>query len=309
MVQLVFDGIRSRNWVLARACNRLRVALARRHDARVRLRLGGRELVLPLSHDLAWYRRCFPTYSDNLARLARFLRARDGALRMVDVGANVGDSWALTEPAPDDRYLLVEGEPAFFELLARNTASEAGVTRVPVLLSDKPATAPRGMVVVAGNARVDVAAGPGGRVFETLDRVLTNHAGFPPANLVKVDVEGFDGRVLRGARSLLAGVAPVVLFEHDPRLVVLAGDGEQALFGELADLGYGAMLLYDNRGFLLGTVEPRDGAALSGWMAKARAIAGCYYDVIAFPARRAADREAFLAQEQAFFAALARPGD
>jgi FkbM family methyltransferase len=304
MHQLIFDGIHSSNWLLARAFNRVRVTLARRPDARVRWRLGGRELVLPLSHDLAWYRRCFPTYSDNLRRLARFLRGRDGALCMIDVGANIGDSWALTEPAPQDRYLLVEGEPEFFELLTLNTTATAGVTCVPVLLSDRPTVAPLGMVIVAGNARVDVAAATGNRVFETLDHVLDERPVFRAANLVKVDVEGFDGRVLRGGRALLAGAGPVVLFEHYPRLIRAAGDNDCALFTDLAGFGYGPMILYDNRGFLLGTLDPGDVGHVAELVSYARQQDGYYYDVIAFPSRRAADRDSFLREERAFYAAI-----
>ena len=53
-------------------------------------------------------------------------------------------------------------------------------------------------------------------------------------------------------------------------MVALAGDDERRLFGELAALGYGVMIVYDNRGFLVGTVAPGDGARLADLMAEAR---------------------------------------
>ena len=93
----------------------------------------------------------------------------------VDVGANVGDTWALTRPATADRTCWSRARPAFFELLTLNTSREPGVTRVAVLLADEPGAAPGGMVVEAGNARVDVDAAAGARGFETLDRVIDQH--------------------------------------------------------------------------------------------------------------------------------------
>ena len=304
MNQLLFDLCTARPRLLARLAQRVRTAVVRRHNPEVRDRLEGRTLVVPLSHDLAWNRMHHPTYTDNLRRVAEFVRRRDGRLAFVDVGANVGDSYLLTRPAPGDSCVLIEGSERYFGLLKRNVGGDPGVRCVYALLSDVPGEAAGSMVVEGGNARVEAQAGGRGAAFDTLDRVLERQAGFGPANLLKVDVEGWDGRVLRGGRALLSAAAPVVIFEHHPRLIALTGEDDRRLFGELAALGYGLMIVYDNRGFLLGTLDPADTARATELVSYARQQDGYYFDVIAFPAARSADRDAFLAGERAFADAL-----
>jgi FkbM family methyltransferase len=304
MSQLLFDLTHSRHEVVARLANRVRNAVVRRHNPDVRWSFTGRTLTVPLSHDLPWALRYFPNYAGNLLRIAAFLRRRDGGLRLADVGANVGDSYVTTRPQAGDRFLLVEGAERYFRLLERNVGGDPGVICVRALLSDRASAEAGSMVVEGGNAIVVTGAAGAGSAFDTLDAVLHRHADLAPLNLIKVDVEGYDGRVLRGARATLSADAPVVLFEHHPRLVRLAGDDDCALFGELAALGYGPMIVYDNRGFLLGTLEPGDVASVAELVSYARQQDGYYYDILAFPSRRAADRDAFLREERAFYATL-----
>jgi FkbM family methyltransferase len=299
--QLLFNLCTAWPRIVARAANRVRNALVARHDPDVRMVLDGRVLVVPLSHDLAWIRMWHPLYTDNLRRVAEFLRARDGAVRLIDVGANVGDSYVLTRPAGGDTALLIEGAERFFRLLERNVGRDPGVTCVHALLSETAGAPAASMAIDAGNARVAEGAANAGAGFDTLDAVLARLANVPAPNLVKVDVEGWDGRVLRGAARTLASAAPVLFFEHHPRLIAEAGDDDRRLFADLAALGYGRMLVYDNRGWLLGTLDPADSGRVAELVRIARERDGYYYDVLAFPERRAPDRDAFLAEERAFY--------
>lgn len=299
--QLLFDLCTARPRLLARAANRARLAAVARSNPDVRQRLEGRRLLVPLSHDLAWNRMWHPLYTDNLRRAAAFVRERDGALRLVDVGANVGDSYVLTRPAPGDTAVLVEGAERYFRLLERNVGGDAGVTCVHALLSEEAGAPAATMAIEGGNAYVAEGAGHAGARFETLDEVLERCSGFGPSNLVKVDVEGWDGRVLRGAVRTLATAAPVVMFEHHPRLVAEAGDDDRRVFADLAAAGYGPMLVYDNRGWLLGTLDPRDAERTGELVRIARERDGYYYDVLAFPAARESERAAFEVEERAFY--------
>ena len=307
--QTLLDGTLSPSFTVARIFHRLQLARARHHDALVCYRLNGRDLLLPLSHDLPWNRRVFPTYSDNLRRLATFVRQRTGALRLIDAGANIGDSWALCGSRAGDAFLLIEGSPIWFSLLERNTAADPAVVRVQSLLSDHPGAAAGAILAEDGNARVVEGAG-GGLEAETLDRLVERHPAFRAANLLKVDVEGWDPKVLRGARALLADAGPVLLFEHHPRLLALAGENDRAVFAELAELGYSRPILYDNVGLLIGALDAADGSRLGALVDEARRRDGYYYDVVAFSDRDADAREAFLASEVAWYAgqSMGRPG-
>src|SRR5262252_2272764 len=122
MHQFLLDRALSPDRRTSRVFRMLASVVARVDDRIVHYRLNGRTLALPLSHDLPRNRLAFPTYSDNLRRLAAFIRRQSGSLRMIDVGANIGDSWALSsEPGHTrDGFLLIEGNPRWFALLERN---------------------------------------------------------------------------------------------------------------------------------------------------------------------------------------------
>ena len=71
----------------------------------------GVTLRLPWSHRLPEYTRNFPTYGQNLVAVAAALATeRVPPLRVLDVGANVGDSALQILQATDCRILCVEGD-------------------------------------------------------------------------------------------------------------------------------------------------------------------------------------------------------
>jgi len=304
MRQFLLDRALSPDRRTSRLFRLLASGVARANDGLVRYRLNGRLLELPLSHDLPRNRHVFPTYSDNLRRLAMAVRRALGRLVLVDVGANVGDSWALaSDPTtPGDVYLLVEGSPRWFALLERNTGADPHVTRVRALLSDQSGEADAGFVVEDGNGRV--VAGSERVRFETLDEVVERHPAFREANLLKIDVEGWDERVLRGAPRLLESARPTLLFEHQPRLIAAMGGDDRTVFHALAARGYGRFMLYDNRGYLLATLAAADGDRLEELLRYARMQPDCYYDVCAIHDAHTALRDAFLSDERAFYSAL-----
>ena len=78
---------------------------------------------------------------------------------------------------------------------------------------------------------------PGPVTFETLDG-YAERRGLGRVDMVKLDVDGFEFRVIRGAARTLAAHKPVIIIELGPHLLAHAGDdvGEMAEF--LASLGY-----------------------------------------------------------------------
>ncbi len=68
------------------------------------------------------------------------------------------------------------------------------------------------------------------------DDLFAQHVNGP--TLLKIDVEGFECRVLRGMRGLLDRVKPAVFAEVEPAWLCRAGASEAELFGILTDEGY-----------------------------------------------------------------------
>ena len=75
---------------------------------------------------------------------------------------------------------------------------------------------------------------------ETVDRLLPDHERI---DLIKIDVEGAEVNVLRGARRTLRRWQPVVVFEHGVRTSKPYGTTPEMLFDLLADSGLNVSLL------------------------------------------------------------------
>ena len=84
----------------------------------------------------------------------------------------------------------------------------------------------------------------------TLNSLKAQHAAaFENVRLLKIDTDGYDLRVIRGARRLLKATKPVLFFEYSPDHMAAVGEHQpMRVFDELGDLGYDRLLFYDNFG-------------------------------------------------------------
>lgn len=150
--------------------------------------------------------------------LLRSLTPRGGVF--LDVGANIGYFTLLAS-----RWVGVEGrvyamEPVkeTFGRLTRNLALN-GVTNVRAFqlgAARIPATAEIALASDAGHAHLVTGSDARGRVetvaLTTIDDLVASE-GFERLDVIKVDVEGADFEVLRGAGETLSRFRPVVLME------------------------------------------------------------------------------------------------
>ncbi len=89
----------------------------------------------------------------------------------------------------------------------------------------------------------------------TLDYVHQT-MGITPS-LIKMDVEGFEARVLRGARAMLAEAQPTILFElHSEDFVGRHGETRASVLEGLEELGYSLFAIPGDRWDELGDDRP-----------------------------------------------------
>ncbi len=272
-------------------------------DPVVHYTLNGKRLALNLSHQIPFTRKEIPTYSENLSRVTSFIRDHVGPLCMVDIGANIGDSYALAGSKPGDHFLLVEGSAHYLRLLTLNTQDDPAVTRVQALLTNTSGSGKGGLILTNGTARVGEEAADTVE-YQTLDDLLTHLPGFTGANLLKSDVDGYDSRVLAGAERLITTSSPVLFFEHHPFLLTVAGDDDRYIFPLLKKWGYSRLIVYDLKGFLLGLVDSDDADLLGDLMFYAKSTGDFYFDVCAFHDRFADTRNKFIESEKQYYSDL-----
>jgi FkbM family methyltransferase len=195
-----------------------------------------------LSSTLEWQLWAFGRYEEHLAELFGHL-VRPGD-RCVDVGANVGvHTVRLARLADrDGEVIAIEPDPDVARRARRNIALN-GLSNVRVI--DAAASARPGQMQLyrpsprdTNRARASLMhyrylTGPATTVpVVTIDDLC---AGAPVA-LIKIDVEGHEAAVVRGAADTIARHAPSIVFEYAPEL--LDDVAAQTPFGWLAERGY-----------------------------------------------------------------------
>ena len=172
-----------------------------------------------------------------LALIAERLGDRMRGRTVCDIGANVGNhSLAFAEHA--ECVVALEPHPLLFALLRINCRDRPNIVPLNLAASDRRGTAAATTPPTNfGGTRISAAPVPGdlAAAFELvpLDE-LTELAGRDVA-LVKIDVEGHEEQVLRGAEALLRRHRPVVILEQNEDVVV---DGTSPSLELLKSLGY-----------------------------------------------------------------------
>lgn len=73
--------------------------------------------------------------------------------------------------------------------------------------------------------------------LHTLDAIV-REIGLGRVDFIKIDVDGFEGKVVRGARTILSADRPTLFFEITPSAMRANGDDPEELIKELVGLGY-----------------------------------------------------------------------
>ena len=254
---------------------------------------------IDLSSLLEWHLWAFGSYESHFAELLRRL-VRPGD-RCVDVGANVGVHairlGKLTGPAGE--VIAIEPDPSAVERARRNVALN-GLGNVRVMhaaASDMPGQTVlyrpgdsdtnrarasllphrylTGTAVAVPVTTVDEAcgSGAGGSGGTSRGRVA----------VIKIDVEGHEAAVVRGAAGVIGRDAPAVIFEYAPDLLA---DSSLTPFEWLAGRGYEMYRIRPLRHGLTGRVRlalerlPERPATGGDILAVAPAMAGCLAEVI-----------------------------
>lgn len=167
----------------------------------------------------------------------------------IDVGANLGWYTVLLSrlSEPGARIFAFEPDPETYRLLCENLRanSACGVTALNLALGETPGTAMLHRYKTSNNGRHTLSAGSdggGGQCevsVQTLDSFCASRGlGATRVRLLKIDVEGFEYYVVRGATSLLQR-CDCILLEFN------RGETANKLLQLLAQIGLTARVFVD----------------------------------------------------------------
>jgi FkbM family methyltransferase len=210
----------------------------RKFDGPVTSVIHGRSVIVNFGYLYPYLARKFPLYNHPLLELVyQVFAAKGAAINLVDVGAAVGDTVLLVEancPGMVDRFYCIDGDAEFFGYLQNNLGADPKATLYFALLSS-----------VSGQERALIRTHRGTASAQsdqmvascTLDSLLSAPT-MKAVDLLKIDVDGFDGRVIAGATAVLRSQAPAVIFEWHPILCKQTNNSWLEHFEVLSEAGY-----------------------------------------------------------------------
>lgn len=190
------------------------------------------------------------------AMLTSSLARKKGRV-VVEVGANIGATLVpRCADFPDVSFHLFEPVPAFYELLVRNKESFSATNAClhNVGIGDKDNDVMK-ITCDLGNGGMSIADGPPIDAVNVRSRTLD--ALFPSEDIafVKIDVDGYEAKVLSGAEKLLKRCQPDVFMEFYPELMRSNGVKPEEVLERLLSVGLCHFTVYTNTGQLLRSTD------------------------------------------------------
>lgn len=205
-------------------------------------------------------------------------------VRIADVGAACGDSVLLLEQRCSqfvEKYFCFEGDVEFSSLLRKNMKQFDKVVIFESLLASEHKKI-RSLVkhhlgTASSTGEAFHEANPLDTFIEKIDGTL---------DILKIDVDGYDGEVLLGAKRILSTHKPWVIFEWHPELIQKAHQNCHIAFRALEDCGYIRLLWFNNIGTFshfsnLPSAEEID--LFNEYLLKINSRCDEHFDIIALP--------------------------
>ena len=218
------------------------------------MKVHDRTMSMPLSHALPLSLALYPFYDKLPCRLSDFIYQKYGNLKLIDVGANIGDTVAAFYRRNDDKFLAIEPNPHFISYLRKNFADDSNVEIISCMCSSGESQDLYRIHELSGTSSLQKAEKGTQISSKTIDDLLNENSAFLDFNVMKIDTDGYDLEVIAGSINSLNKNLPAILFECE-----CFDNGDSNYYDDcintlylLKDVGYDSFLLYDRFGYLMG---------------------------------------------------------
>lgn len=184
-------------------------------------------------------------------------RKLKSGMRVLDVGANIGLITRICAKIVTNTGHVVAFEPDPYtrKYLDHNLKDYSNVTVSSIALSDENTKTAFNIHPISGTSNSLIAFDDPKEIIEvdcmTVDSYLKHHPAFAP-NIVKIDVEGAELRVLAGMRETLAMIPDLILvIEYCPENLAKGGITPEQYYAMLDEVGLCAEIIRKD-----GSTEP-----------------------------------------------------
>jgi FkbM family methyltransferase len=249
-------------------------------------KLYGSAVVLPSTHLIPIIARLNPNFNNPYLELVYVcFKKKNRKLNIIDVGAGIGDTFLFIQknisPAIN-KIFCIEGHPTFSKYLTINTNSFPQSVVVQFILSDKIEEVKSLIHIHESTASLQ------GKSFakaQPLDKVISDLTN-EEIDILKIDTDGFDGRILAGSVGILTLHRPLVIFEYHPGLLQNTGNDLFQVFKILENCSYNKLLWFDKFGVFSHFTSASDKIAFNQYAQdclQQGVELDKHYDIIALP--------------------------
>ena len=284
----------------------LRKSILKFRDPIITAKIGQNYLKVNLSHQLPIHMAANPHYDTALPRICLFIKDNLGHLTMIDVGANIGDTVSLVSQKVEGRFLCIEANETFFELLkenVRNINIVEDIICLHLLCDENEGEGNASLISSHGSAHVSDDNLDSNKVFlkrKKIDDIINEYPNFKNCNIMKIDTDGYDYRVIRGSETLLKEMHPLIFFELSPEYLMKIGEDPMSIFDYLYKHGYREALFYDNFGVPILKISVTDKAYI-GQLINYINKKGLYFDLLLFHDSMKEAFDLFVTKEREIF--------
>jgi FkbM family methyltransferase len=266
----------------------------------VKTTLFGSKIVMPSTHVFPLLARAIPTFNDPYLELCyRVYLKKNSPLTIVDIGASIGDTFLFIYknlPEAVDSIICIEGHPPFYKYLETNIHEYPAAITSMAVLSDKEENIPG--LVTTNNSTASARDNTTVKAVP-LDQLLPTLTA-KPVDIMKIDVDGFDGKVLAGAKNILKQFQPHIIFEYHPLLLGQTNNDAMQPFTILKECGYHTLLWFDKFGVFSHSNDTNDSITLkqqADSYLEQKKEDDIHFDIIALPANPGIDQVELRASE------------
>jgi FkbM family methyltransferase len=243
--------------ICRRVYQRLVKRLVRNRDIRtlIKLDIGEMQLLFSVTHSFPEKYLTKPLYATNLSRLCGYLLSQMGPIKVVDIGANVGDTAALIASVGDIDILCIEGNEEYHQLLRYNASKIRGAALELAFVGERNEVRAASVVSdgIGTTTLVYSDTKKGGKEikFRTLEEILDSHPTFSQFKVLKIDTDGHDLPIICANIQAIKRSCAVIHMEYAPPWMPNGKDSQLDCLEFLSHNGYNSGVVYTSEGELL----------------------------------------------------------
>lgn len=215
----------------------------------IKTKLHGFDAILPIGHLYLLYIQNYKNFNHPLISIVKcILGNKKTKLTIVDVGSAVGDTVLLLESLFPNKntYICIDGDLEFNQIINNNLKFLGNRFKfINSLVSNKTEKIGK---IVKPNPTTGSSLSEELQDADSLDNLLKD---IKSIDIIKIDVDGYDGLVILGASSILKKLSPAIIFEWSVPHFKKTNNNIYIPFEELSKAGYKHFYWFDNFGNFL----------------------------------------------------------